>query len=384
MSDNATSPPAVTSVLPALTDKSAKAAKPGDVLYDADIKGLHLRVFPETRAYYLYFRNKAGQQRRPKIGTFGQITLAQARKVAQEMLTEVAAGRDPSQQRQDARAEPTVADLWAQYWKRHGSHKKSGSEDERMWNAYLVGRFGRRKLSSMQYTDVADMMDEMKATPMQANRCLALLSKMFNFAHRPLEWSDKNPCKGVRRYPETKRKRYMTGEEPARIAEQLEKEAIANPQSVAFIYLLILTGARSSEIANAQWDWLQGSVLHLPDSKTGAKPVFIAPAAMEVIARLPRTSGTITGIRSPKKLWDKVRKAAGCPDLRLHDLRHSFASAALAAGLSLSQIGELLGHKSAQTTKRYAHLVEEAAVSASTMAADRIMLSMKKPTKEIV
>ena len=379
MLDNPSSPAAVTSVL---SDRAAKDAKPGDVLYDPNIKGLHLRVFPESRAFYLYYRTKAGQQRRPKIGDYGTITLVQARKVAQEMLVEVAAGRDPSQQRQQARAEPTVADLWTEYWKRHGSHKKSGAEDERMWNVYLEPRFGRKKLSAMTYTEVADMMDALEATPMQANRLLALLSKMFNFAHRPLEWSEKNPCKGVRRYKETKRRRYMQGEEAAKIAELLDAEAKSNPASVAFLYLLILTGARCGEIATARWDWVRGNAIHLPDSKTGEKVVYLPQPAMEVLDRLPRTSGTITGIQSPKKLWEKVRTAAGCADLRMHDLRHSFASAALAAGLSLSQIGELLGHKSTQTTKRYAHLVEEAAQAAATMAADRIVMGMKKAPAE--
>lgn len=218
----------------------------------------------------------------------------------------------------------------------------------------------------------------MAETPIEANRVLAFLSGMFNYAVRPLEWIDRAPVKGVKRYKETKRKRYMSGEETARIAEILDASAADSPASVAFLYLLILTGARKGEIAAARWDWIKGNVIHLPDSKTGEKQVYLPEPAMDVLARLPRTSGTITGILTPQKLWERVRKEAGCPDLRMHDLRHSFASAAMSAGLTLAQIGELLGHKSTQTTKRYAHLVEDAATAAATAAADKIMTHIKK------
>lgn len=374
-----TSSQPVTSVLPAeLNERTIKVAQPGDVLKDKDIKGLHLRCFDESKGFYLYYRTKSGVQRRPKIGDVGSITLAQARKIAKEWLGQVAGGGDPSANTSAARAEPTLADLWDEIWKRHYSKKKSGEGVKSQWNSYIAKSLGQRKLSAIQFKDVADLIDGMSDTPYAANRTLAMLSKMFNFAHRPLGWADHNPCKGVARYKEVKRKRYMEGEEAARIAELLDAAAKDNPQSVAFIYLLILTGARKGEIANAKWSWVKGSVLHLPDSKTGEKQVYLPPQALDVLARLPVTSGTITGIESPKKLWERIRRDAGCPDLRLHDLRHSFASAALSAGLSLSQIGELLGHKSTQTTKRYAHLVEDVATAAATAAADRIMAGMKK------
>lgn len=374
---------AVTSVLPVeLSERTIKAAKPGDILKDKDIRGLHLRCFEQSKGFYLYYRTKAGVQRKPKLGDFGTLTLAQARKVARDMLGVVAGGGDPSQARTDARNEPTVADLWDVLWKRHTSKKKSADQMKRLWELHLEPELGKLKLSAVRYKDIADLMDDLSDKPYAANRAMALASKMFNFGIHPLEWIEKNPVKGVARNEEHKRKRYMKGEEAARIAELLDAAAKDSPASVAFIYLLILTGARKSEIANAQWSWLDGNVLNLPDSKTGAKPVYLPPQALDVLARLPRTSGTITGILSPKKLWERIRRDAGCPDLRLHDLRHSFASAALAAGLSLAQIGELLGHKSTQTTKRYAHLVEDVATAAATATADRIMLGMKKAPAE--
>lgn len=378
-----TSSTAVTSVLPVeLNEKNIKAAVPGQVLKDKEIKGLHLRCFAESKGFYLYYRTKAGIQRKPKLGDYGTITLVQARKVARDMLGVVAGGGDPSQARTDARNEPTVADLWDELWKRHASKKKSAEQMQRNWKQHLEPKLGKLKLSTVKYKDIADLMDSMGDTPYAANRTLALASKMFNFGIHPLEWIEKNPVKGVARNEEHKRKRYMKGEEAAKIAELLDAAAKDSPASVAFIYLLILTGARKGEIANAQWSWIEGNAIHLPDSKTGAKTVYLPPQALDVLDRLPRTSGTITGIQSPKKLWERIRKDAGCPDLRLHDLRHSFASAALSAGLSLAQIGELLGHKSTQTTKRYAHLVEDVATAAATAAADRIMSGMKKAPAE--
>lgn len=370
-----TSPALVTNVL---SDAAIKAALPGDVLKDRTIRGLQLRVFPESRSFYLYYRTKAGVQRRPKLGEYGAITLAQARKVAQEMLAEVAAGRDPSLARAEARAEPDFQKLWGEFRKLKGAAKKSADEDERIWERYLKPRFATKKLSHVKYGDVADMMQAMKATPYQANRCLSLLSTMCNFAVKRLEWLARNPCQGVVKFKEEKRKRYMRGDEAHKIAELMDAEAKENPASIAFLYLLILTGARVSEIANAQWDWVDGNVLHLPDSKTGAKSVYLPQAALDVLDKLPRTSGTITGIKSPKKLWGKIRTNASCADLRMHDLRHSFASAAISAGLTLAQIGELLGHKSVQTTQRYAHLIDEAAANAASTTADVIMLAMKK------
>jgi integrase len=272
-----------------------------------------------------------------------------------------------------------MADLWDEYWKRHGSKKKSASDDQWQWEKRIKPKFGNRKLSSIRYVEIDDFH---KAYPgATGNRTLALLSKMFSFAHAPMQWMTTNPCKGVKRHPEQKRRRYMKGAEPARIAELLDESKEKSPAGVAFIYLLILTGARCGEIAGAKWSWLHGNTLHLPDSKTGEKQIYMPAAAMDIIGRLPRTAhGTLTGIKSPKKLWERIRKEAGCPDLRLHDLRHSFASAAISAGLSLAQIGELLGHKNTQTTKRYAHLVEEAQSAAATAAADRIMSRMKQST----
>lgn len=376
-----TSQGVATSVRPAdLTEINIKTVQPGDILRDDSLPGLHLRAFDNRKSFYLYFRTKTGQERRPKLGDHGVITLTQARKIAKQMLGEVAAGGDPIAKREGARGEPTLADLWAEYWKRHGSKKKSGEADQGIWNRYLSKMAGR-KLSAIGYTDIADLHEKLADTPIMANRVLALASKMFSFAHRPLQWhAGVNPCKGVARYKEIKRKRYAKAHELTKLAQALAAEAEANPASVAFLYLLILTGARKGEIAKAKWSDLHGNKLVLKEHKTDAtghdRVIHLPPQAMAVIDRLPRTSGTITGIQSPQAIWEKIRAAAGCEDLRIHDLRHSFASAAIGAGMTLAQIGELLGHTSTQTTARYAHLVEEAAAKAASDTAAHIGAAM--------
>ena len=366
-----------------LNEPNIKKAKAGDILKDRDIKGLHLRCFEQSKGFYLYYRTKAGIQRKPKLGDYGSITLAQARRVAKDMLGQVAGGGDPSKNFADARAEPTVQELWDEIWKRHYSKKKAGAQSEASYNTHVKAKLGGKRLSEVRHIDIVDLHTEIsKTAPVMANRVVALLSKMFNFAIRPLEWTTTNPAKGTERNKERKRRRYMQGEEAGRIAEILHRESVANPQSVAFLYLLILTGARKGEIAKAKWSMIAGNRIVITEHKTDGtgedRLINLPPAALEVLARLPKTSGTITGILSPKKFWDRVRVEAGCPDLRMHDLRHSFASAAISAGLGLAQIGELLGHRSAQTTMRYAHLMEEAANAAVTATADVIALRMKK------
>lgn len=217
--------------------------------------------------------------------------------------------------------------------------------------------------------------------PYQANRVMALLSTVMNFAVAPLRWIEGNPVEGLRSNAERKRKRYMTGAEAVEVGKVLFQEAHENPASVAFIWLLILTGARKGEIAKARWNQVRGTKLVLEEHKadgTGEDRVIqLSPEAMDVLKKLPRTSGTITGIQNPKKLWEKIRGAAQCPDLRMHDLRHSFASEALGLGYTLAQSGELLGHHSEATTKRYAHLIDEAAASASAKISNSIMNKMK-------
>lgn len=364
-----------------LSNPAISKALPGETLRDDSIPGLQLRCFPGRKSYYLYYRTKTGTERRPKIGDHGIITLAKAREIAKEMLAEVAAGRDPKGDWNAVRKSPTMKELCAEFMEKHGSRKKSAKEFQRLIDTHITTHFKVEKVREITFQKVDDFHKGMEGTPYQANRILSLLSKMFNLAEK---WGYRdqhtNPCRHVSFFPELKRKRFMKGDEAPRIAAALIKHEETSPRSVAFLYLLIYSGARPGEIANAEWPMLQGNRFDLPDSKTGQKSVYLAPQAMRILDSLPRTSDTITGIKSPKKVWEQVRKEAGCPDLRMYpDLRRTFATAGISAGVNISQIAELLGHKNEQTTKIYGKLENETAELSAAKAAAFIE-RMMKPT----
>ena len=358
----------------AITAASIAAAQPGDILRDTIVPGLHVKVTSERRAYYLYFRTKDGTERRPKVGDHGALTLAQAREVARQMLALVVQGKDPMADRTTRREAPTIADLARRYWDQHASRQKAARDVRRHLDLHILPLLDSKRAVDIVYSDCERLHAKVaQRAPVQANRVMASFSKMLSLAERwQMRPVNSNPCKLVQRTRESARRRHMTGDEAPRIAAALERHRETGAASVAFIWLLLLSGARCGEIAAARWEWIEGNVLRLPDSKTGARTIFLPPQVLDLLAKLPRSSATITGILEPVKIWRQVREEAGCPDLRLHDLRRSFASAALSAGVSLSQIGELLGHRNAQTTRRYAYLMNESATAAAAVAASRI------------
>lgn len=368
-----------------LTNNTIAMALPGDTLLDDNCPGLHLRCFPKRKSFYLRFRTKTGQQRRPKIGDYPVIGIDQARQIAKNLIVSAMLGNDPMLERQAARGAPTVADLTERYLREYAAKKKprSYAEDSRQIAAYIAPKLGKMRVQAVEYEDISSVHQDLKSTPYQANRVLALLSTMFTLAEKwRLRPPHSNPCRHVNRYTERKRQRYMQSDEGPKIEAWLASQKVAYPQFVAFVYLLMFSGARPEEIARARREWVKplniGGVLELPDSKTGARPVYLPPQVMELIACLPQNYDTLTGIQSPKRFWYRLRREVGCRDLRLYDLRHTFASAALKAGYSLDQIGELLGHRNTQTTKRYAHLISESAQQA-TAATAGILEQMMKP-----
>lgn len=361
-----------------LNARSIDAAQPGAILRDATVPGLHLRVSAEKKTFYLYFRTKTRVERRPRLGEYPLVSLPQARELARRMLLEVAAGKDPVRERELVKAAPTVNQLCDRYLRDYAPRKKSKAEDERLIDKFVRSALGRRKAADIEFEDVQALHKKLSRTPYQANRVAALLSKMFNLAElwrmRP---QHSNPCRHLERNRETRRRRKMSPAEALAISAALQRYEPTRAASVAFLRLLILTGARKSEIARARPEWIEGSTLWLPDSKTGPKAVHLPPQALEIIKTLPITEGeTLLGIADPSNLWKVIRKEAGCPDLRMHDLRRTFASAALSLGYSLAQVGELLGHASTQTTAGYAYLMEEPALKAAGDIASKLEAMM--------
>ena len=361
-----------------ISPTSIRTLQPGAVIRDDVVRGLEVRSFSSGRqSFYLWFRTKLGKARHPKIGDCGVMSLADARRIAKEMLTEVAAGRDPIADRNNEKREPTMTELWQKFWSLHGQHLKSAEDYRRMWDKIIAPRHAATRVRAFRYEDAVAMHREFESTPYQANRVLQFMSVMFNFAERPLKWRDlhSNPCVGIKHYQEIKRRRYATPSELAAINADLVAWEARKPQEVAFIYLLLYSGARPGEIETAKREWLEelpggGGVLRLPDSKTGQRDVFLPVQAMAVVAKLPRyLDGTICGRPQPRKFWNNVRRRAGCPDLRMYpDLRRSFATVAYSQGRSIDEVGGLLGHKTRQTTLVYARLRDDAAAVASAAA----------------
>lgn len=366
-----------------LTVPTIREAAPGATVHDDKVKGLHVRVTGKSRTFYCWFRTRTGIQRRPKVGTWPDMSIDEARKIAKGWLLEVSAGKDPVAMWRSERGAPTVTDLYDLYMQRHAVGKKTSDEDKRIWERYVLKRMGARKVADIVRLDIEILHGAYRDRPYQGNRILSLLSKAFSLAEAwDMRPANSNPCHGIARYREAKRRRYLKPGEAGAIFDALKRYAVDRPQAVAFLTLLMFTGARPSEIAAAKWDHLQGNRIELEvhkTDKTGVpRVIFLPPQAVEVLDLVPRTSGTICGIQSPRALWDQIVKETGLVNLRMYDLRHSFASAALDGDLTLAQIGELLGHRSTQTTARYAHLMEDRGVAQATKAADVLSAMMKE------
>lgn len=354
---------------------AAKYQGPGSCFYwDTETAGFGLRVYPSGRKAFVVTYRVRGKQRFYTVGRYGELTIDDARTKAFETLARARKGEDPSGDRLASRRSPTVADLFARYMKEHARVKmkpKSARRDELAWKRHLLPRFGHRKVADIQRADVAQVHAEMASTPVMANRVRSVLSMAFNLAEvwgwRP---EGSNPCRHVRRYKEQARERYLSESELRRLGSVLaeaEESWDVSRHAIAAIRLLILTGCRSIEIRTLRWEFVdfERRCLRLPESKTGRKTVQLNAGALEILETLERIDGNPFVIPGKKAgahlyslewLWNRIREAAKLEDVRIHDLRHTYASYAVNAGFTLPVIGKLLGHSKTATTERYAHL----------------------------
>lgn len=371
------------------------------IAYDAEIAGFGCRVMPSgTKTFILEYRPHGGgrgvAKRRFTIGRLGKVTPDEARKAARRLLASVTLGGDPAAALQEQRAALTVAELIEAFEAEHVAGKLKGSSGEgyRLHLSTLRTAIGSQKAEGVTRGQIATLHSKRRSTPYAANRALAVWSKLFSWAgKRGLLPDGMNPAKGIERYREQGRERFLTSGELARLGEALRlgeteglpwrvkaagesakhvakpenRKTVLDPFAAAAIRLLLFTGARLREILHLKWsevDFERG-IAFLSDSKTGKKPVYLSAPALEILGRLPRIAGNPhvipgEGEGAPKadlkKPWQAVTEAAGLEGVRLHDLRHSFASFGAGASLGLPVIGRLLGHSQAATTHRYAHL----------------------------
>jgi len=373
--------------MPKLTKRGVDAltAAGTDLLvFDDEVPRFGVRIMPSGVKSYLIQYRSLGRTRRYTFAKHGLVTADEARAEARQLLAAVDRGEDPSQVRKDRRAAPTLAELCRRYLDEYVDQRckpATRHDYRRVLDRYVIPSLGMLKAAEIERRHIAELHRKMSAVPYQANRALKVLSKLFNLAEVwGVRRDGSNPCRHVQRYRETPRERYLTAPELRRLSlalDQAEREGAASAPAVSAFRLLIFTGCRLREIQTLKWDYVQGDHLALPDSKTGAKRVILGQAAIDELARIPRVKGNpyvITGKRPDAPIgdlqhpWRRIRAMADLADLRIHDLRHSFASSAVGLGETLPMIGKLLGHTQVQTTARYAHL----AVDPVRSAADRI------------
>jgi integrase len=369
--------------------EAAPVSEKAAYIWDDQLPGFGVKVLPSgQRRYLVKYRANGGGRTAPQrwytLGTHGAITTDQARDLAQQVLAAVARGVDPQGNKFALRGAPIMEDLWARYENDHLPRKKKSSQhdDRQKWRDYIAPRLGRNKVHLVNHDDIFSLHKELGDRPYQANRVLALMSKLFNLAERwNMRPDGNNPCRHVPRYEEQSRERYLTVAELGRLGEALEAGLAAQsetPHMVAAVKLLLLTGARLNEILTAEWEWvdLDRRVITLPDSKTGRKPLYLSEAAVEVLRDLQKLRGpesrfVIAGrfpdrpLTNLTKPWKRIRERAGIEDVRLHDLRHTAASIGVSQGMNLPVIGRLLGHTQASTTQRYAHVDIDPALAAA-------------------
>ncbi|WP_338690436.1 tyrosine-type recombinase/integrase [Bradyrhizobium sp. 26S5] len=344
------------------------------ITYDGDVKGFGVRVTKAgAKAFILNYRRKAdGLERRWTIGSFPDWTIGAAREEAKRLKREVDRGADPVGQLQTDRSAPTVADLCTRFEKEYLSRKRPSTQAsyKQQIAADILPSMKRLKVAAVAYSDVDDLHRTIsERAPYHANRVLALLSKMFSLAIL-WHWRTDNPCRGVERNPEHKRKRYLTTDELGRLVTALD--GLPDEQSSNIIRLLLLTGARRGEVLAARWgqfdftrsEWIK------PGATTKQKTDHVIPLsapAMELLKEMKETGkgeylfpSRDGGHRKDvKDSWSALCNAAKIDGLRLHDLRHSFASILATGGASLPLIGTLLGHTQPSTTARYSHIFDE-------------------------
>ena len=412
-------------------------------LWDDDLSGFGVAAMPSgAKSYIAQFRQK-GRSRRIKIGDHGRLTPDEARSAAKKLLGAVEAGSDPIAQRRAARGARTLNQVATDFLALHARAKRktrTADEYERILNLHILPVLGARVMGDISKFDLSRLHASLSDSPGAANRVIALFSAIWNWAAKRDEVGEAaNPARQIDRYPEKGRERYLIADEWRRLGKALrdaetvglpwlvdetnpkakhtpkeKRSRLIDPHAVAAIRLLMLTGARLREILDARWDyidWDRGLML-LPDSKTGRKTIYLSDTALELLTDLPRIKGNpyiIPGSKKGeprtdlKRPWAAIIRAAGLNkpseekgpkdrasrkhkraatgnhDLRIHDLRHSFASLGVGASMGLPVVGKLLGHSQAATTQRYAHLDSDPLHKAANLISSQINAAIAPP-----
>lgn len=377
-----------------LTKTGIEALSPRErdyIVWDSVLPGFGVRVRPTgIKSYLVQYRNRrTGDSRRKTLGQHGPLlTLHKARERARILLAEALKGLDPVADAKAARQAPTLRALAKEYIQDHAIPRKrprSVADDRAMLNRLILPKLGARRVADISPRDIQSLRNSLKATPYQANRVLALLSKMFNVAIRSGLRPD-NPVKGVERFSEGRRDRWLSEDELARLFDAMADHQ--NQKAANAARLQILTGARIGEVLSARWEDfnLTRGVWTKPSHHTKQKKrehIPLSSSAISLLVAMQQKAETPEGFLFPgrnedqplgeiRRFWREVREQANLGDYRLHDNRHTFASHLVSDGLSLEIVGRLLGHTNPLTTKRYAHLADSPLRAAANQFAKRL------------
>ena len=349
-----------------LTQRRVDALKPRRKvrdLRDTELKGFGVRVMPSgTKRYFIHTQHQ-GRRVWKTVGDATAMTEAEARALARSMLAAFHGGRAPDAEAPEDTLFEAVAEqvftLYGRRWK-----LRTLEVNRTYLRCQILPFFERRPIGAITREEVRKWFRSLHATPAAANRSVPILSVVMQQAeawgYRP---ENSNPCKGIRRYRQGRSERFLSPEEYRRLGRVLAEREADYPLHVAAVRLLLLTGCRKSEILTLEWRFYRDGNLHLRDSKTGPRTVWLCRAARDVLNGLPRPARWVFPVAdgcAPREwlnvFWSQTRIETGLEDVRLHDLRHSYASMALLGGESIRAVGRLLGHEKPSTTLKYAHL----------------------------
>ena len=356
-----------------LTGHTARRMSDGSerVIWDTEYPGFGLRFRASGRKTWVVSFRQRKVRRTVTLGSVSKMSVRQARREARRILSEAQLDGLPTKAKTRMKSAPLFSDYAEEFWADYARHWKPTTEtrNQSALKLYLLPYFGEMAVDTIQKTDIARFRDGLSARPQIFNRAIPVLSVMMKYAEQlGYRRIDSNPCRGTPRYKTQLKERYLTPTEYRRLATSLNALKDRFPGSVTIIWLLIYTGARFAEIQTLRWEYVKPPRLMLPDSKTGPKTIYLNTQARAMLDAIPGKKQSGLLFPSPTipdkpisivNSWPVIRHHAAIPDVRLHDLRHSFASLAIRDGISLLVIGKLLGHALPETTARYAHLADE-------------------------
>lgn len=344
-------------------------------IWDTELAGFGLRVRPSGNYFWFVRLRHRGKHRRITLGKTTDLDAVLARSQARRLLAEAALDGLPK--RVVVKSTPAMSDFVATHfddlartWKPSTAKRNADA-----WKNELVDHFGDILVADVSKADVVRWRDACAGErEARFNRAVPVLAALLKYAEAlKMRRKGSNPCRGMPRYKRQAMERYLTPAEYARVGRELRLQEAEFPQQVAVVRLLLYTGARRSEIEKLQWDWVKPPRLMLPDSKTGPKTIWLNSQALAILEGIEKREGSrfvFHGFRPGQPInihgwWNKFRSRCALPDVRLHDLRHSFASTAIMDDVALATIGKLLGHVLPETTEKYAHLADEVVAEAA-------------------